>query len=115
MIYYMRKKVFAIELIHVLIFFFQCICLTYILFAGITGTFNWILLVTVCSIILNGLILLLNKGVYPFTALAEKQGAEGSTVIGRILPDWIARNMFKIASILFFVGLVILAIRFFRE
>ena len=66
-------------------------CLAYLLYAGITRTFNVIVLITIISILINGLLLLLNKDRCPFTTLAEHQGAESGTVTALFLPDFIAR------------------------
>ncbi len=109
----MFNKLFFIKFIHSLIFWFQVACLAYTLYAGITRTFNIILLVAVSSIVLNGLLLLLNKGRCPFTTLAESQGAEKGSVTDIFLPDWIARNIFRVSFPLFIAELILLTVRFF--
>jgi hypothetical protein len=95
------------------LFWYQVVCLGYILYAGITGTFNIILLVAIGSILLNGLLLLVNKGRCPFTTLAERQGAESGSVTDIFLPDCMARNVFRVSFPFFIAELVLLAVRFF--
>ena len=109
----MSHKLFLIKLTHSLIFWVQVACLAYILFAGITRTFNVILLIAIGSILLNGLLLLLNKGRCPFTTLAERQGTEKGSVTDIFLPDWIARNVFRVSTALFSAELLLLAFRYF--
>jgi len=109
----MFNKLFFIKFIHSLIFWWQAACLAYLLYAGITRTFNIILLVAIGSILLNGMLLLLNKGRCPFTTLAEKQGAKKGSVTDIFLPDWIARNIFRVSFPFFIAELILLAVRFF--
>ena len=87
----------------------------YLLFACITKTFNILVLLAIISILLNGLLLLLNKGRCPFTSMAEKQGAKRGSVTDIFLPDWVARNIFRVATPLFIIELIVLAIRYFSE
>jgi len=107
------NKLFFIKFIHSLIFWWQAICLIYLLFAGITKAFNILVLVAVVSILLNGLLLLLNKGRCPFTTLAESQGAEKGSVTDLFLPNCIARNIFRVSFPFFIFELILLAVRFF--
>jgi hypothetical protein len=106
-------KLFLIKFSHSLIFWWQAACLGYILYAGITRTFNAILLIAIGSILLNGLLLLLNDGRCPFTTLAENKGAEKGSITDIFLPDWIARNIFRVSFPFFIAELVLLAVRFF--
>ena len=110
---FMRSKLFFIKFVHSLIFWWQVICLGYLFFACITKTFNILVLRAIISILLNGLLLLLNKGRCPFTTLAEKQGAVKGSVTDIFLPDWVAHNIFRVATPLFIIELIVLAIRFF--
>jgi len=109
----MLGKLFIIKFTHSVIFWWQALCLGYLLFAGITRTFNILVLIAIVSILINGLLLLLNNGRCPFTTLAEKQGAEKGSITDIFLPDCIARNIFRV-SFPFFIGeLILLAVRYF--
>ena len=88
-------------------------CLIYILYGGITKTFNWILLIVIVAIFVEGIALLLNKWRCPLTTLAEKYGAEKGSVTDIFLPPVIARNVFKVSTVLFAAELVLLGIRYF--
>ena len=109
----MLNKLFLIKFIHSLIFWWQVACLAYLLYAGITRTFNIVVLIAIFSILLNGLLLLLNKGRCPFTTLAENQGAEKGSVTDIFLPDCIARNIFRVSMPLFCGEVILLTIRYF--
>ena len=109
----MPTKLFLIKFIHSVIFWWQVICLGYLLFACITKTFDILVLLAIISILVNGLLLLLNKGRCPFTTLAERQGAQKGSITDIFLPDWVARNIFRVATPLFIIELIVLAVRYF--
>jgi len=109
----MGRKVFFLKAGHTVIFFFQTACLFYILYAGITRTFNAALAVAIIAIMLNGVALLLNRWRCPLTTFAEKHGAVSGSVTDIFLPKWIADNVFRVAVVLFPAELVLLAIRYF--
>jgi hypothetical protein len=88
-------------------------CLLYIIYAGVTKTLNWILLIAVIAIFIEGIALILNKYRCPLTTLAEKYGAEKGSVTDIFLPAWIARHVFTGSIILFFSELVLLGFRYF--
>jgi len=106
-------KIFFIKLVHSLIFFLMVGCLTYILYSGITETFNWVLLFALIALLIEGIALIINKWRCPMTTLAEKYGAEKGTVTDIFLPAIISRNVFKIAIVLFPAELIFLGIRYF--
>ena len=87
--------------------------LLYILYCAITRTYNWILLLALIAIMINGLALLLNHMRCPLTTLAEKLGAEKGSVTDIFLPQWMARNVFRVSTVLFTAELVLLALGYF--
>ncbi len=88
-------------------------CLLYILYAGVTRTFNRVLLLAIAAIFIEGAALILNKWRCPLTTLAEKYGAEKGSVADIFLPAIIARNAFKWSTVLFTAELILLGIRYF--
>lgn len=109
----MFSKLFLIKFVHSFIFWWQAACLGYILYAGIFRDFNLILVAAICSIFINGVLLFLNNGRCPFTTLAERQGAESGSVTDIFLPDFIARNIFRVTFPFFIVELMLIAVRYF--
>ena len=106
----MLNKLFFIKSVHTVIFFFMWLCLIYILYCGITRTYNWALLLAISAILIEGLALLFNRGRCPLSTLAEKQGAESGSVTDIFLPQWMARDVFKFATVLFIAELVLLGL-----
>ncbi len=109
----MFNKLFFIKFFHSIIFWWQLACLAYLLYAGITRTFNIVVLIAIISILINGILLALNKGRCPFTTLAENHGAKSGSVTDLFLPRFIARNIFRVCMPLFCAELLLLAVRYF--
>ena len=65
-------------------------CLFYILYAGVTGTFNLVLLLAVVAILIEGAVLILNKWRCPLATLAERYGAKKGSVVDIFLPTTLA-------------------------
>ncbi|MFC2122947.1 hypothetical protein ACFLRP_04595 [Bacteroidota bacterium] len=109
----MLNRILFIKLVHTFIFFFMVACLVYILYSGITGIFNWVLLLALIAILMEGIALLLNKGRCPLTTLAEAHGVEKGAITDIFLPPVIARNVFRVSLVVFIVELGLLGIRYF--
>ena len=107
-----KGRIFYIKLVHTIIFIFMVACLAYILFCCIARVFNLLLLLAIGVILLEGVVLLLNNGRCPFTTLAEKYGSGHGAVTDLFLPDWLARNTFRIFTTLFVLELIVLAVRY---
>lgn len=107
-----RTLLFYLKLVHTVVFFYMCACLGYILYAGISRDFGWLLGVAVASLIGEGITLMLNHGRCPLTTLAEKRGAEKGSVTDLYLPGFIARNTFKYSTILLGGEIALLAVRY---
>ncbi|MDP3879267.1 MAG: hypothetical protein Q8Q07_03035 [Dehalococcoidales bacterium] len=102
-----------LKYIHTIIFFFQAACLFYILYAGIVRAYNLLLLLAIGSILINGVMLMLNEWKCPLTTFAERHGAMKGSVTDIFLPDWIAPGVFRVAAVLFPAELVLLTFRYF--
>jgi len=112
-IFNVLNRLFFIKSIHSLIFFVISACLIYVLYCGITKTYNLMLVLAISAIIFEGVALLLNQGRCPLTTFTERQGAEKGSVTDIFLPAWMARNTFRISTVLFTTGIVLLAFRYF--
>jgi len=108
-----NKKVLVIKSIHLALFIFMCVCLFYILYCAITGTYDWTLLAAMAFILIDALSIVFNRGRCPFTTLAEKYGAENGAVTHLILPAWAARHVFKFFIALFVVEIIWLGTGYF--
>ncbi len=108
-----NKKVFAIKLVHSIIFFFMVACLCYILYCAVAGRYDWTLLLALLAIVVEGLALLLNRGKCPFTGLAEKYGSANGAVTDLFLPVWFTRHVFKIAVVVAIIELILLGVGYY--
>ncbi len=111
----MLSKLFFIKSVHTVIFFFMFVCLAYVLYAGITRSYNWYLVIAISALLIEGLALILNHGRCPLTTLAEKRGAEKGSVTDIFLPAWCARNVFGFSIVLFVAELVLLGFGYFTK
>jgi hypothetical protein len=66
------RKLFYIKVTHTIIFLFMSTCVFYILYAGITRMYNWYLLAAISAVLIEGIVLILNKWQCPLTELARK-------------------------------------------
>ena len=111
----MLNKIFVIKSIHTIIFYFMAVCLLYVLYCGITRTYNWILILAISAILIEGLALILNHWRCPLTTLANKLGAEKGSVTDTFLPSCITRNVFNISIVVFAISLVLLGLGYFTK
>lgn len=88
-------------------------CIIYIIYSGITKTYNWILLVAISAVLIDGIVLLLNHWQCPLTNLARKYGDEKGRVTDMFYPKWFVPHVFRFSTVLFVIGLVLLGLNYF--
>jgi hypothetical protein len=110
-----KHKFLIIRIVHSIVYFFMMACLGYILFCAILKRYDWLLLTAIIAIVVEGTVLLFNRCNCPMTALAEKFSSGKGSVTDLFLPEWCARNTFKIATIVFIIELIWLAIEYFTR
>jgi len=108
-----NRKVFVIKFIHSFFFLLMVFSLFYTLFCCITGTYNWTLPVAMAIIIIDGLLIALNRGRCPLTTLAAKYGAKNGAVTHLFMPVFMARYVFKFFTVLFAVEIIWLGLGYF--
>jgi hypothetical protein len=108
-----KQKFLAIRIVHSIVYFFMMACLGYIFYCAIVKRYDWILLVSLIAIIIEGAVIFINRCNCPLTAFAEKYSSNKGSVTDLFLPEWCARNTFKIATIVFIIELIWLAIGYF--
>ena len=111
--FYMAGRLVLLKWLHSTVAFFMLACLIYILYAGLTATFNLLLLVAITTICIEGVAISLNHWQCPLTTLAEKCGAEKGSVSDILMPEVVARNLFRWSPFLFAGELVLLGVRRF--
>lgn len=108
-----RNRVFVIKFVHSVLFLFMVLCLFYVLYCAVTGTYNMALAIALATIIIEGVVLMFYGWECPLTGMAERYGAEKGSVTDIFLPDWLAPYTFKIFGVLFAIGIIVLAVRYF--
>ena len=88
-------------------------CLGYILYSGVTATFNLVLLLAIIAIFTEDGVLILNRWRCPLTTSTEKHGVEKGSVVNLSLLGVLARNSYKWGTVSFVAGLGLLAVRYF--
>jgi len=106
------NKLFFIKLIHTVIFIFMSACIIYVLYCGITKTYNWILLFAIVAVLIEGLALVFNHWQCPLTNLAKKYGDEKGRVTDMFFPAWFVPHVFQACTVLFIIGLVLIAVNY---
>jgi hypothetical protein len=105
-----RTRITVLKVVHSVIFWIMVACLLYILYCCIARRYDWTLLGAVGFILVEGLALAINRFRCPLTTLAERWGADHGAITDLFLPGWLARNTFKISTVLFIVEIVWLSI-----
>jgi len=88
-------------------------CVIYILYCGITKTYNLTLFLAIGAMLIEGLALLFNHFQCPLTTLARKYGDETGRVTDMFFPAWFVPYVFPFFTVLFVIGLVLLGLNYF--
>ncbi len=105
----------TIKIIHTFIWAIMASAVFYILYAGITGTFNAALWVSVGLILIETAVLIVNKWTCPLTPAAMKYTSDRRDNFDIYLPEWLAKNNKLIFSVLFVAGLLLVAYHLIRS
>jgi hypothetical protein len=87
--------------------------LVYIFYGGITGTYNWVLFFAIGAIFIEGAVLIFNRFQCPLANLARRYGDKKGSVTDMFYPKWFVPHVFRVSTILFVIGLVLLVVRYF--
>lgn len=104
------QKIIIIKSIHTIIYFVMVAAIFYILYAGITKTYNSWLYVSLSLLVIETIVYFGNGKVCPFTNLAQKYGDKKGYVGDIFMPKSIADKTFNIFGTLFLVGILLLMI-----
>ena len=99
--------IFWIKLVHTLIFILASICIIYIVYCGIAGKINRYLWAAIGTIFAIGIVHAANGFECPLATLVY-QLAGRRDVTDIFLPDWIARNIMPVSTVIFVVGVLLI-------
>ena len=103
--------IFFIKLVHSAIFFIMTTCVVILFYTGIMNRLSGWTIIAFVLILIEGIVLILNKWQCPLTIWAEKLGAADGSVTNIFLPRWLADRLFSICAPLFVIACIILIIR----
>ncbi|MCJ7580579.1 MAG: hypothetical protein MUP98_08600 [Candidatus Aminicenantes bacterium] len=104
------KKLFLIRLFHTFIIAGMGACILYVFHAGISGIRSDFLFISIFAVVIEGIVLLLNKGKCPLTNLAVKYGDNYERFYDSFLPKKITPFVVPGLTLIFFIGLVLVLI-----
>jgi len=99
-----------IKTLHTAIWLVMASAAFYILYAGLTKTFNNWLYISIALLVLESIILMLNKWTCPLTPMAMKHTSETRSNFDIYLPETIAKYNKHIFGFIFLVGLLLVAL-----
>jgi len=101
----MKDKLVIIKIIHTLIWFIFVTVIIYVCYAGMFNKVNRLVWYCIGAVLIEGVILLINKGKCPLTSLAGKYSDNRSSNFDIFLPEWLAKYNKILFSAIFLVGL----------
>ena len=104
----------VIKFVHTLVWVIMATATLYIIYAGVTNTFNTTLTISIFLLTLETLVLLFNKWKCPLTPLAEKYTSERTSNFDIYLPNWLAKYNKQIFGTLFLFGILLVLWNWFR-
>ncbi len=110
----MNKPLIYIKLLHTVIWAFLVFIIFYILYAGIINKIDRYVFIAIGTVLLEGVILYLSKGICPLTTVAKKYTNDfNRDNFDIFLPNWVAKNNKIIFTSIFIIGTLIVAFRLF--
>ena len=105
------EKLFAIKLVHTLIWLFFVIVIFYILYSGITDRITSLTWIAIGLVIVEGIVLLLCNMFCPLTIVARRYSNSKKDNFDIFLPNWLARHNKLIFTTIYLIGVLIVLIR----
>ena len=105
------RKLFAIKLLHSLVWVFYNVVIFYLLYAVIINKINEWVWICISLVFAEGLVLMIFRTICPITIVARKYSDSQKDNFDIFLPEWLARYNKEIYTTIFLISIVIL---FFR-
>ena len=104
-------KLFAIKLIHTIVWAFFVTVIFYVLYSGITNNVTIYTWLGVALVIGEGITLLIFKMFCPLTLIARKYSDSEKDNFDIFLPNWLAKHNKLIFTSIFVLGLILVVYR----
>jgi hypothetical protein len=106
-----QMALFRIKLLHTVIWVIFVSIIGYVVYAGITGRVDIYAWAGIFFVILEGVVLLINKGSCPLTPLAARYTENREENFDIFLPRWLARHNKAIFTTIFLLGVALVVYR----
>jgi hypothetical protein len=100
-----------IKAIHTIIWAVMAAACLYVLYAGIMQLKSPLVWVCIGLILVEGIVLLINRGTCPLTPLARKHTTDTKENFDIYLPEWLAKHNKTIFTSIFVAGLLLVIFR----
>jgi hypothetical protein len=105
------EKLFAIKLVHTVIWLFFVGIIYYILYSGITDRITSLTWIAIGLVIVEGIVLMLCNMFCPLTIIARKYSNSKKDNFDIFLPNWLARHNKTIFTTIYLIGVLIVLLR----
>lgn len=109
-----KNKLILVKSIHSLVWLIMASAAIFILYAGVTNTVNIWLWISIGLLIIESIVLILNRWTCPLTPIAMKYTSEQAHNFDIYLPKVIAKYNKVIFGTIFIIGLVLVILNFLK-
>ncbi len=107
----MKQPLFAIKLIHTIIWVVLAGATVYIFYSGVFNRITAYTWIAIAMIVGEGLVLLMFKWACPLTVIARKYSDSDKDNFDIFLPNWLARHNKTIFTTIFVAGVILILLR----
>jgi len=105
------KSLFAVKLVHTIIWVVMACATFYIFFSGLLNQITFLTWIATALIVGEGIVLLFYKWSCPLTGVARKYSVSTKENFDIFLPNWLAKYNKAIFTTIFIAGLLLIIIR----
>ena len=95
-----------------MIFILMSACIIYILYSGLAKNYHWTVFLVISAVFIEGLVLIFNNWQCPLTNMARKYGNPKGSVTDMFSPKWFLPHVFRVSTVLFVIGIALVAINY---
>ena len=106
--------IYWVKLVHTLIFFFASGCILYVVYCGVVGKTNRYLWAALGIVLAIGIIYAANGFECPVATLVHRLAGRRD-VPDIFFPDWFARNIMSVSTVIYIFGVALVARNQYRE
>ncbi|HCG98770.1 MAG TPA: hypothetical protein DE036_02915 [Actinobacteria bacterium] len=109
-----KTKLAIVKIVHTIIYITMVAAIFYILYAGISETYDNLLYFSLGLLAIEGIVFFGNRMRCPLTDLAKKYGDPKGYVGDTFLPERFTKYTFRLFGTILAIGLIILLINYLR-